>query len=56
MQLPIGLEELILKRAKETIKDSNLLSIINSAINNKDYSKVTCRLNKALYGLKQASR
>ncbi|XPS72906.1 hypothetical protein M3J07_005050 [Ascochyta lentis] len=56
MQLPIGLEDFILKKALEESKDSNLNSIINSAIENKDYSKLVCKLNKALYGLKQASR
>lgn len=56
MQLPIGLEVYVLKRALENLKDKDLLDTINTAIRNKDYSKVVCKLNKALYGLKQASR
>jgi hypothetical protein len=53
IQLPIGLEQYTLERALE---NSTSKKAISTAINNKDYSKVVCKLNKALYGLKQASR
>ena len=56
MQLPIGLEDFILNKTLETIKDKELVSTINKAISNKDYKNIACKLNKALYGLKQASR
>ncbi|RYE04909.1 MAG: hypothetical protein EOP33_08175, partial [Rickettsiaceae bacterium] len=56
MQLPIGLEDLILKKALERLKDKDLEQAINTSIRTKDYSKLVCKLNKALYGLKQASR
>jgi hypothetical protein len=56
MQLPIGLEDFILNKALETIKDPSLINKINISIRNKDYSDLACRLNKALYSLKQASR
>jgi hypothetical protein len=54
-QLPIGLEDYILRKALEDpkTKEKDLLEV---AIKSKDYSKLVCKLNKALYGLKQASR
>ena len=55
-QLPIGLEEFILKKTLEDLKDKDLSAKIATVIRNKDYSKLVCKLNKALYGLKQASR
>jgi hypothetical protein len=56
MQLPIGLEDFILNKALETIKDPSLINKINKSIKYKDYKALACKLNKALYGLKQASR
>ena len=56
VQLPIGLEEYILKKAEKHIKDKALIKYINNIIINKNYNNIICRLNKALYGLKQASR
>lgn len=58
IQLPIGFEEYIIKKALESreIKDITLIKELNKATTNKDYNNIICRLNKALYGLKQASR
>jgi hypothetical protein len=56
MQLPIGLEDFILNKALETIKDPSLINKINKSIKNKDYKDLACKLNKALYSLKQASK
>ena len=56
IQLPIGLEEYILKKALKDITDKRLIDFIIKAILNKDFNNLVCRLNKALYGLKQASR
>jgi hypothetical protein len=56
MQLPISLEDFILNKALETIKDSSLINKINKSIKNKDYKDLAYKLNKALYSLKQASR
>ncbi|KAF1925481.1 uncharacterized protein M421DRAFT_70010, partial [Didymella exigua CBS 183.55] len=53
-QLPIGLEKYILQRAKEETTDKDLLKSICTAIEDKNYSTIVCKLNKALYGLKQA--
>jgi hypothetical protein len=54
-QLPIGLEDYILKKALEDPKTKEK-DLLEAAIKSKDYSKLVCKLNKALYGLKQASR
>ena len=52
MQLPISLEDFILNKALETIKDPNHINKINQSIINKDYNNLAYRLNKALYSLK----
>ena len=52
MQLPIGLENFILNKALETIKDTSLINKTNNYIKNKDYTSLTCKLKKALYSLK----
>jgi len=57
IQLPIGLEDYILKKALLNEKfDLNLINNIKIAVENKSYKNIICKLNKALYGLKQASR
>ena len=45
IQLPIGLEEYILKKALKDIIDKSLIDFINKAILNKDFNNLVCRLN-----------
>jgi hypothetical protein len=58
-KLPIGFEKFILNKASkelDSMKNKDLIKLVEEAINTKQFSSIVCQLNKALHGLKQASR